>query len=81
MKFSQRYLANDDIVKIVWQLFDIVPPILQKLGKVSNPWPNVDAHSGAILVHYGIKEYNFIQFYLVYQDRWVSWPPIVGLVL
>ncbi|MEP7322513.1 MAG: citrate (Si)-synthase [Saprospiraceae bacterium] len=59
MKFSQRYLADDDIVKIVWQLFEIVPPILQNLGKVSNPWPNVDAHSGAILVHYGINEYNF----------------------
>ena len=29
------------------------------MGKVSNPWPNVDAHSGAILVHYGLKEYNY----------------------
>lgn len=59
MKFSKQYLADDDIIKIVWQLFEIVPPILQSLGKVSNPWPNVDAHSGAMLVHYGITEYNF----------------------
>jgi citrate synthase len=27
--------------------------------KVKNPWPNVDAHSGALLVHYGMKEYEF----------------------
>ncbi len=58
-RFSERYLANDDIIQIVWQLFDITPPILQSLGKVSNPWPNVDAHSGAMLVHYGVTEYNY----------------------
>jgi len=33
--------------------------MLQALGKVKNPWPNVDAHSGAILVNYGIKEFPF----------------------
>lgn len=57
--FAEEYIKDSEIVKIVWQLFDIVPPILQGLGKVKNPWPNVDAHSGAILVHYGLKEYSF----------------------
>jgi citrate synthase len=46
-------------VKIVWQIFDVVPPILSTMGKIKNPWPNVDAHSGALLVHYGMKEYGF----------------------
>ncbi len=59
MQFSKRYLADDDIIQIVWNLFDTIPPILQSLGKVSNPWPNVDAHSGAMLVHYGLTEYNY----------------------
>lgn len=58
-EFAKEYIKDSEIVKIVWQLFDIVPPILQGLGKVKNPWPNVDAHSGAILVHYGLKEYSF----------------------
>jgi len=58
-EFSKEYIKDSEIVKIVWQLFDLVPPILQGLGKVKNPWPNVDAHSGAILVHYGLKEYSF----------------------
>ena len=57
--FAEEYIKDDDYVKIVWQLFRVVPPILGALGKVKNPWPNVDAHSGAILVHYGLKEYTF----------------------
>ena len=36
-----------------------MPDILGGLGKVKNPWPNVDAHSGALLVHYGLKEYSY----------------------
>ena len=57
--FGEKYCKDDDIVNIVWQIFETVPPILQDLGKVKNPWPNVDAHSGALLVHYGMKEYGF----------------------
>ncbi len=58
-EFAQQHMANDDIVNIVWKIFDTAPKVLGSLGKVSNPWPNVDAHSGAILVHYGLKEYNY----------------------
>ncbi len=57
--YAEAHLADSDIVKVVWQIFDVVPDILAGLGKVKNPWPNVDAHSGAILVHYGLKEYAF----------------------
>lgn len=57
--FAERYIQQDDIVEIVWKVFDVVPPILESLGKVKNPWPNVDAHSGALLVHYGMKEYDY----------------------
>lgn len=58
-KFAEEYIPDDDIVQIVWKLFDVVPGILQNLGKVKNPSPNVDAHSGALLVHYGMNEYSF----------------------
>ncbi len=57
--FAEEYIKDSDYVDIVWKLFDTVPEILGGLGKVKNPWPNVDAHSGAILVHYGLKEYEF----------------------
>jgi len=57
--FAEEYIKDSNVVKVVWQLFRVVPPILKGLGKVKNPWPNVDAHSGAILVHYGLKEYSY----------------------
>ncbi|MSQ39191.1 MAG: citrate (Si)-synthase, eukaryotic [Chitinophagaceae bacterium] len=59
MEFGKKYLPNDKLVNTVWNIYETVPPILESLGKVKNPWPNVDAHSGALLVHYGIVEYEF----------------------
>jgi citrate synthase len=59
MDFAKRHFPNDPLVQIVWNVYDVVPPILESLGKVKNPWPNVDAHSGALLVHYGMVEYEF----------------------
>lgn len=59
-KFAEEYIGNqDDIINIVWKLYEVVPDILKDLGKVKNPWPNVDAHSGALLVHYGLREYGY----------------------
>lgn len=52
-------MPEDPLVQTVWKIYEVVPEILQSLGKVKNPWPNVDAHSGALLVHYGLKEYEF----------------------
>ena len=57
--FAEEHLADDEIVQVVWKLFEVVPPILDSLGKVKNPWPNVDSHSGALLVHYGFDQYSF----------------------
>lgn len=58
-QFAEENVQDSDLVKIVWKIFDVVPPILGSLGKVRNPWPNVDAHSGALLMHYGMKEHNY----------------------
>ncbi len=59
MEFGKKHMPNDNLVNTVWNVYETVPPILQSLGKVKNPWPNVDAHSGALLVHYGMVEYEF----------------------
>ena len=45
--------------KLVKQLYEVVPDILLATGKVSNPWPNVDAHSGVLLQYYGMTEMNY----------------------
>jgi len=58
-EFCQKHMPDDEIFRVVSQLYDVVPPILKEQGKAKNPWPNVDAHSGVIQWHYGVKEYEF----------------------
>lgn len=59
MEFANKYIKNDNLINTVNNLYEVVPPILGTVGKIQNPWPNVDAYSGALLYHYGIKEYTF----------------------
>jgi len=58
-EFALKHLPDDKLFKIVSQLYMLVPPILLETGKVKNPWPNVDAHSGVLLQHFGMKEMNY----------------------
>lgn len=57
--FAKTYMPDDELVNIVWNIYEVAPPILESTGKIKNPWPNVDAHSGALLLHYGLNEYDF----------------------
>ena len=57
--FALNYLPNDELFQIVELLYDVVPKILLERGKVKNPYPNVDSHSGVLLNYYGIKEYEY----------------------
>ncbi len=58
-EFALKHLPNDPMFKLVSQLYKIVPPVLLKHGKTKNPWPNVDAHSGVLLQHFGLVEQDF----------------------
>lgn len=58
-EFALKHLPDDKLFKLVSQLYSLVPPILLETGKVKNPWPNVDAHSGVLLQYYGMKEMNY----------------------
>ncbi len=53
-EFALAHLPDDENFQIVKMLYEIVPDILMEQGKAKNPWPNVDAHSGCLLVHYGV---------------------------
>lgn len=59
MEFGKKHMPDDKLVQTVWKIYDTVPDILGSIAKIKNPWPNVDAHSGSLLVHYGLKEYEF----------------------
>ena len=59
MEFGKKHMPDDKLVQTVWNIYEVVPPILQSIAKIKNPWPNVDAHSGSLLVHFGMKEYEY----------------------
>lgn len=59
VEFGKKHMPDDKLVNTVWNIYEVVPPILQSMGKIKNPWPNVDAHSGSLLVHFGMKEYEY----------------------
>ncbi len=58
-EFCLKHLPNDPIFEYVNVLYEVIPDILQEHGHAKNPWPNVDAQSGVIQWHYGLKEYDY----------------------
>lgn len=58
-EFAEKYIKNDNLISLVNAIHRVAPPILKATGKIKNPYPNVDAYSGALLHHYGITEYTF----------------------
>jgi citrate synthase len=57
--FGHKYMPDDPIFRIVDQVFRIVPDVLKQQGKAKDPWPNVDAGSGAVLYHFGLTEFSY----------------------
>eukprot|EP01113_Clastostelium_recurvatum_P045400 TRINITY_DN779_c0_g1_i2.p1 TRINITY_DN779_c0_g1~~TRINITY_DN779_c0_g1_i2.p1 ORF type:complete len:466 (-),score=163.36 TRINITY_DN779_c0_g1_i2:169-1566(-) len=58
-EFALKHLPTDPLFKLVSQIYDVVPGVLTKHGKTKNPWPNVDAHSGVLLMHFGMQEHGY----------------------
>jgi len=59
MEFAKKHCPDDPTVQTVWNVYEVAPAILESTGKIKNPWPNVDAHSGSLLKHYGLVEEDF----------------------
>lgn len=59
MEFAKKHCPEAPMVQNVWNIYEVAPTILGATGKIKNPWPNVDAHSGALLKHYGLHEKEF----------------------
>merc|ERR1711871_32576 len=58
-QYAEQFIKDDPLVNLVQQIFRVVPDVLLEHGKTKNPWPNVDAHSGALLQYYGMTEMNY----------------------
>ncbi len=59
IEFGKKFISEDPVFDIVRNLFEVVPDVLREQGKAKNPWPNVDAASGSLLYHFGMKEFSF----------------------
>lgn len=57
--FARKYFPDDEMFRLVMMVYESFPPILSRLGKVKNPWPNVDAINGTCQYHYGVHEFDF----------------------
>lgn len=58
-EFALRHFPNYELFKLANSVYKVMPDILTKHGKTKNPFPNVDAHSGVLLQHYGLTEQSF----------------------
>ena len=58
-EFGRRVCPNDEVFRIVDRLFQLTPGILKEHGKSKDPWPNVDAGSGALLYLFGLTEFEY----------------------
>ena len=56
LEFGKAHFPEDPIFKLAGMVYDIVPGVLLEQGKAKDPWPNVDAISGALQQHYGVKD-------------------------
>jgi citrate synthase len=59
MDFGKKHFPNDDIFSLAMLVYDVVPEVLMEQGKAKDPWPNVDALSGSLQYHYGVREFDF----------------------
>jgi len=58
-EFALKHCKDDPLFHLVDCCFQAIPPTLEKTGKVKNPYPNVDAHSGQLMHFYNLKEQNY----------------------
>ena len=58
-EFALKNLPNDPLFHIVSTIYEVMPGVLTEHGKTKNPYPNVDSHSGVLLWHYNLKEFQY----------------------
>jgi citrate synthase len=68
MNFGIKHFESDCIFDLAHLVYDVVPDLLREKTRTRDPWPNVDAISGSLQYHYGVKdsdEYGGYGFYTV----------------
>lgn len=58
-EFALKHMPDDPLFHLVNTVYEVMPGVLTEHGKTKNPYPNVDSHSGVLLKHYGLEQYDF----------------------
>jgi citrate synthase len=59
LEFGKKHFPEDEIFKLAALVYEVVPAVLKEQGKARDPWPNVDAISGSLQYHFGVREFEF----------------------
>ena len=59
LEFGRKYLPDDELFRIVELVYQVAPDVLREHSKVKNPYPNIDAVSGALQYYCGVHEFDF----------------------
>jgi citrate synthase len=58
-QFGMKHCSQSEPFSIVSRMYAVVPDVLKQHGKAKNPYPNVDAGSGSLFYHYGLREFDY----------------------
>jgi citrate synthase len=58
-EFAKKHFPDDTLFKLAEAVYEVIPQVLMEQGKAKDPWPNVDAISGTLQYHYGVREFDF----------------------
>lgn len=59
IEWGRKNIGHDPVFQTVERMYRLIPEILKEQGKAKNPWPNVDAASGSLVYHFGLREFPF----------------------
>jgi citrate synthase len=57
--YAEENMPEDEIFQIAKLVNEVVPQVLIEQGKAKDPSPNVDAISGVLQNHYGVREFDY----------------------
>ena len=60
LNFGIEHFPKDNLIQLVKACYEVIPELLPKIKPaIANPYPNVDACSGALLMHFGLDQFDF----------------------
>ena len=60
LNFGLKHFPEDNLIQLVKACYEVIPDLLPKIKPaIANPYPNIDACSGSLLMHFGFDQFDF----------------------